>query len=104
MGNSYNAQCWAEARAHARDYTTQVVARHPDIAPLSEASEAFGDVASALGEVASLFPFCFEKDPVENDATIEEAVGHLRLAHEAEVRALGALREAIAAWPPEEGA
>ena len=49
-GHGYNAQCWAEARAYARDFLGRAAGRNEAVAePLGHAGEAFADVAAALG-------------------------------------------------------
>jgi hypothetical protein len=99
FGGSYNAQCWAEGRAHARDFLERAAGRQADIPALRAAHAALVESAAALREVAALFPFTQEPGKVNDGAAIEAAVGHLRRARDADGHALVALREALAVWP-----
>jgi hypothetical protein len=96
LGNSYNAQCWAEARRHACAFLDRIVGRYPCAHRIGLARDAFADVAAALRSVAEIFPFSSEPGVVEGEARIDEAVRHLALAREHEARAIDLLREAIA--------
>jgi hypothetical protein len=102
FGNSYNAQCWAEARAFAREYVGRVAQLHPRVAGLPEAHAALRDVSDAMAVVAELFPFTFDQGNVDDAQVISTARDRLGVARAAEERAIAALRTAIAAWPEEE--
>ena len=96
-GNSYNAQCWAEARRFARDFTARLAERN-DIPGLTGARKALEMSAGALGIVAETFPFDFNPAPVTDATKIATAREALRAARAADATALAAFREALAAW------
>jgi hypothetical protein len=97
LGNSYNAQCWAEARRCAHAFLDRLVnkteARYPI---LIEARDAFHTVADRLRQVAELFPFTSAEGVVEDGAVIDEAADLLAAAGAAEQQALDALRTMLA--------
>ena len=100
FGNSYNSQCWAEARAHARDFVGRAAERNEGVAePLTHAHEAFVEVAAALEELAKRFPFTQDPGEIEDDGEIEAAVGLIGKAKAAEERALESMVAALATWP-----
>lgn len=88
FGHSYNVQCWAEARAHARDFLMTFEG-------CSAAHEAFTEVARALAGLAERFPFTKEEGAIEDADAIEGAVEALRVAKGADRRALEALAGAL---------
>jgi hypothetical protein len=96
FGNAYNAQCYASAKAYARDFLARVAQRNPAVAaPLGRAAEAYRDVAAAMKQVATLFPFPAGKQSEDSDKR-GEAIVALRDAQAAETRAADALAEAMA--------
>jgi hypothetical protein len=98
-GNSYNTQCWAEARQQARDFIGRLAERNPAVSePLGKAHEAYCKVAEAMTAVAEIFPFSMEPGEVEDAAMIETAVDHLRKAKAAEAGALEAMIGALTDW------
>lgn len=93
FGNSYNTQCWAEARRHAHRYFERLVDRHGAARPLLvQTRDALAEVALHMGRLAELFPFTQEEGCIEDSVLIEEAVGLLKASRGAEERAIGALR------------
>ena len=94
FGNAYNAQCYAEGRALARDFLRRVAGRNAAVAgALDRAVAAYAGAADALKRFAGLFPF----PPGEqmNDAgTRAEGVEALKQAKAEEARAVEALAEA----------
>lgn len=106
FGAAYNAQCWAEARARARDFVGRVAERTgaggkgaaASAEALTEATGGFTAVADSLAQVARLFPFPGTKDGPGPQAC-RAAAKALRAAKSAEERAAHALREAIVKWP-----
>lgn len=101
MGHSYNAQCWAEARAFARDFTGRLAERTEGDAAehLGRARDAFAAVADALADVAARFPLTFEAGEVPDGEDRLHAIERLRAARRAEPRAIDALASALSAWP-----
>jgi hypothetical protein len=101
FGNSYNAQCYHEGRAFARDFLKRVCARNPQVAALAIAADAYAEAAEAMAHVAKLFPFPYEAEAIpEQDR--REAVGYLRAAQAAETRTAEALTAAVYAdWKSE---
>jgi hypothetical protein len=99
FGNAYNTQCWAESRHFAHEFLQRVAARNAGVAePLNRAIAAYGDVTSAMSEVAGIFGFP-PRGEVEHPANRTRAVELLRQAKVAETRAAEALAEAAANWP-----
>lgn len=97
FGNAYNAHCWAEGRRFAHEFLSRVARRDPDLAgPVGRAAEAFGAVAAALHEVATLFPFP-QGGAIGEESVRAKAAEHLQAAKAAEARAAEALGEAGAA-------
>ncbi|MEM8781517.1 MAG: hypothetical protein AAGE65_01560 [Planctomycetota bacterium] len=98
--NSYNAQCWSEARRHAVEYIDRLATRLPGVAgPLRDAHVAYRVVADRLRAVATLFPWKDDRDAavVEDRDAITLASEHLVAARNAEAQAALALRAALAA-------
>jgi hypothetical protein len=101
-GNSFNAQCWSEARRFAHEFLSRLAARNRRVAePLRLAATAYADVAEAIGDVATLFPFPDSRKLVEDPKRRAEAIQALRAAKAAEAKAAQALAQAAADWPPE---
>ncbi|MFG0253285.1 MAG: hypothetical protein ACF8NJ_10480 [Phycisphaerales bacterium JB038] len=98
LGNSYNAQCWAEARGYAERFLGRLAQRYPTAVRIALARDAFAEVAALLRAVADLFPFTTEEGLVEDRQVLEPACEHLRQAREAEARGLARLEEALAAF------
>jgi hypothetical protein len=102
FGNSFNAQCWAEARRFAHEFLSRLAARNQRVAePLRRAVTAYADVAEAIGDVASLFPFPDSRKMVEDPKRRAEAIQALRAAKAAEAKAAEAMAQAAADWPRE---
>ena len=100
MGNSYNAQCWAEAKRFARDFLSRLVERNEHAAePLRQAVAEYARAADAMGKLAQLFPFPGENREVDDPAKRAEGIEALRTSRDAEARAAGALSRAAADWP-----
>jgi len=103
FGNSYNAQCWAEAKRFARDFLRRLAGRNEVVAePLGDAADAYAEAAEAMGKVAELFPFPDPERKVDDPEVWEQAVAALRTAEAAEARAAEALGEAAKRWPEAE--
>jgi hypothetical protein len=99
FGNSYNAQCWAEAKRFAHEFLLRLAGRNESVAaPLGRAAEAYGEAAKHMGVVAELFPFPDPEEKVKEAEVRAKAVEALRAARSAEARAMAALREAAAQW------
>jgi len=87
FGNSYNAQCYCEAKAFAHEFLMGVAKRQPPIAEmLKPAVEDYATVKAAMKRVAELFPFPGEKE-VKDPQVIEQATAALKEAQAAETRA-----------------
>jgi hypothetical protein len=100
FGNSFNAQCWAEAKRFARDFVQRLAKRNQPVAgPLNDAAAAYVKVAEAMDRVAQLFPIDDPKENVKDRAIRMQAMNALRVAKGAEVRAAEALTQAAAKWP-----
>jgi hypothetical protein len=100
FGNSFNAQCWAEAKRFARDFVQRLAKRNKPVAgPLNDAAAAYVQVAEAMDRVAHLFPIDDPKENVKDRAIRTQAMNALRVAKAAEVRAAEALTKAAANWP-----
>ena len=100
FGNSYNAQCWAEAKRFARDFLSRVAGRNKAAAdPLNRAVAAYSQAADAMGKVAELFPFPDTEKNVEDAVVRQQAIQALKTAKEAEARAVAALNQAAEKWP-----
>jgi hypothetical protein len=95
-GNAYNAQCYAEGRSLAAQFLGRVAERNPDLAAgLAAPVDRFREAASAMARVAELFPFPGSWGrPVEEEATIRDAVEALHEAREAESHAVAGLASA----------
>ncbi|MCZ6793206.1 MAG: hypothetical protein O7J95_06295 [Planctomycetota bacterium] len=102
FGNSYNAQCWAEARTHAREFVGRVASRNSGSLHLARAHEFFGESAGHLTAVAELFPFPQEGESIEDQGLIESAAAEIRAAGQADGRAKDALLGALSEWPAAE--
>jgi len=102
FGNAYNAQCYAEGRAFARDYLRRVAERQPTVAaPIRRAAAAYEKGAEAMKRVAELYPFPCE-DKLANPDHATEAIAALKEAKLAETAAAQALAEAVEIeWQPE---
>jgi hypothetical protein len=100
-GNSYCAQCFAEARRFAAEFVGRLAGRHPDNEPLQLAVEPYLTVVEAMNRVSQLFPFPGkENQTVQDPITIDESCAALREAQVAETRAADAMTLAVAApWP-----
>jgi len=99
-GNSYNAQCWAEAKRCAHQFLARLAERNPAVAePLGRAAKAYGEASEAMGVVAHLFPFPDAESKVADPEVRAKAIPALRAAKAAETRAASALAEAAASWP-----
>ncbi|MBT3234041.1 MAG: hypothetical protein HN356_14660 [Calditrichaeota bacterium] len=98
--NSYNAQCWAEARMLGSDFLKKVADRHKENVDIGKAHESLRDVAVELGAVAEMFPFTmrFEGDPITDKDVIETAVEHLQAAKAAEEKAIESMNKALQIW------
>jgi hypothetical protein len=101
FGNSYCAQCYAEAKRFARDFVGRLLERNDFAAEsLSEAHLAYGQVAEAVGRVAEAFPFPGQGGNVEDVVAITTACDALREAEAAEAQGAGSLRAALdVEWP-----
>ena len=100
FGNSFNTQCWAEAKRFARDFVQRLAKRNrPVAAPLNDAAAAYARVAEAMEKVARLFPIDDPEEHVKDRAIRTEAMNALRVAKGAEARAAEALAQAAAKWP-----
>ncbi len=89
FGNSYNAQCWAEARRRAKTFVGRLAERYArEGAPLHRIRRAFDEVSENLDRVAELFPFTKEEGAVADSDRIDSAVAHLEVARAAEQSAI----------------
>ena len=103
FGNSFNAQCWAEAKRFARDFVQRLAKRNEPVAgPLNDAAAAYVQVAEAMDRVAHLFPIDDPEEHVKDPAVRTEAVNALRSAKSAEARAAEPLTQAWANWSQDE--
>jgi len=101
FGNSYCAQCFAEAKRFARDFVGRLLERN-DFAtdPLSQAHLAYEEVVAAMARIAEAFPFPSQGEKVEDLVAITTACDALREAEAAEARAAEGLRAALdIEWP-----
>ena len=98
--NSYNSQCWSEARKLAQEFVGRLADRYPEVASLRSARGAFETISDKLAKVADLFPFTmkFEQEPITDSSMIEEAAGQLKEARVAELQAIAFLTEALLEW------
>lgn len=95
FGNAYNAQCYCEGKAFARDFLPRVAERNPLVAePLNRAAEAYRDVAAAMKRVGELFPFPPGKQS-EDPQVRAKAIPLLKEAQAAESRAADSLSKAV---------
>jgi hypothetical protein len=100
FGNSYNAQCWAEAKRFARDFVGRLAARNENVAePLHRAQVAYAEAADAMGKVAQLFHFPDTENKVGDPENRAKAVAALKVAKAADERAATAMAEAAKLWP-----
>lgn len=100
MGNSYNAQCWAEAKRFAHDFLSRLAERNRHAAkPLKQAVVEYAQAADAMGELAQLFPFPGENREVDDPAKRATGIEALHISRDAEARAADALRQAARDWP-----
>ncbi len=98
--NSYNSQCWSEARKLAAEFLGRLADRHPAVTSLRSAHSAFETVSQRLSEIADLFPFTmkFEAEPITDPATIRKATASLQEAKASELQAIDFLTEALSQW------
>ena len=98
--NSYNAQCWAEARHFAAEFIGKLAENNPEIKPLIEAHGHFLAVAEQMEGISEMFPFTmeFEKDKIIDSETITKAIGYLETAKVNEIQAIDSLKEALSIW------
>lgn len=97
FGNAYNAQCWAEAKTFAREHLKRVAKRNEKPSEiLNEAVLHYENVCAAMNEIAKLFPFP-PQDQLKDEKNRKAAIEHLKAAHEAETKAVGAMQKAIRA-------
>jgi hypothetical protein len=102
FGNSYNAQCWAEAKRFAHEFLLRLAGRNESVAaPLGRAAEAYAEAAKHMGVVAELFPFPDTEGKVNDPEARSKVIEALRAARAAEARAMAAVLEAAAQWPRE---
>lgn len=104
FGNNYCAQCFSNGKQYARDFVGRLAARNEHAAgPLDEAIIAYEDCADAMGIVAQTFPFPGpEEENIEDLVSIDQAAEALATARDAEMRAAGAMAEALLVeWPDE---
>jgi len=98
--NSYNAQCWSEARHFAAEFIGKVAENNSENKPLKEAHGYFLAVAEQMLGISEMFPFTmkFEKDLITDSETISKAVGYLETAKVNEIQAVDSLKEALLIW------
>jgi len=98
--NSYNAQCWSEARLFAAEFIGRLAGNNPEIKPLEEAHRYFLEVSEQMRGISEMFPFTmkFEKDVITDSETISKAVGYLETAKVNEIQAVDSLKEALLIW------
>ena len=98
--NSYNAQCWSEARHFAAEFIGKLAKNNSEIQPLKEAHSCFLAVAEQMNEISEMFPFTmkFEKEKIIDAGTIRKAVGCLERAKASEIQAVDSLKEALLIW------
>jgi hypothetical protein len=96
FGNSYNAQCYAEGRAFARDYLGRVAGRQPGVGALRDAQQQYVQAAAAMAEMAKLFPMPYSRESIPQSDRLA-AADLLKQARDAETRALAALDQAVQA-------
>jgi hypothetical protein len=98
--NSYNAQCWSEARHFAAEFIGKLAKNNSEIKPLNEAHGSFLAVAEQMKGISEMFPFTmkFEKDKITDSETITKAIGYLETAKLNESKALDSLQEALSVW------
>ncbi len=105
FGNSYCAQCFADAKRLAEGFLARLAKRNPAAeGPLSDAMIAYQECADAMKKVADVFPFPPQgNEPVKDEKTIASACEGLRAAEAAETRGVKALEIALEAmWTKEE--
>lgn len=98
FGNSYNAQCWAEARRFAAAFLDRLAGRHDQTPALRRAADQMLTCATRLQAVKNLFPFPGQPDHLNADAC-QKARDALSQAAEAETLALDALADAAQLLP-----
>ncbi len=99
FGNSYNTQCWTDLKRMAREFLTRLAARNSRVAePLGRAVAAYGDVVTAMENVADLFPFPDAEGKVNDPTVRAQAIEPLRAAQAAEAKATEALAQAVSHW------
>jgi hypothetical protein len=99
FGNSYCAQCFADAKRMAELFVGRLAKRNPAAeGPLSDAMVAYQACADAMKKVADVFPFPPKgNEPVTDEKQIGAACDGLRAAEAAETRAVKALETALEA-------
>ncbi|MCK5115121.1 MAG: hypothetical protein KAR44_00875 [Candidatus Aegiribacteria sp.] len=98
--NSYNAQCWSEARQFAADFIGRLAKNNSEIEHLREAHDYFLAVAENMKGISEMFPFTlkFEKDLITDSETITRAIGFLESAKKNEIGAIESLKQALSEW------
>jgi len=93
FGNTYNSQCYAEAKSFALVFLKRVAERNPSIrAKLEKAVDLYQIVADEMIKMAKLFPFPPKKE-IENEKSRSEAITALNNAKVAETKAVDVLIE-----------
>lgn len=98
--NSYNAQCWSEARHFAAEFIGRLAKNNSEVKPLKEAHSHFLMVAEQMQRISEMFPFTmkFEKDKIVDSETITRAIGYLETAKLYEIQAVDSLKKALSVW------
>jgi hypothetical protein len=100
FGNSYNTQCWTDAKRMAHAFVTRLAERNAAVSKqLGAAAAAYAEVVAAMERVADLFPFPDSEKKVEDPKIRAQAIEPFRAAKAAEAKATNALAAAVAAWP-----
>jgi len=99
FGMAYNSAVWAECRRFAVGFLAEAKERiGGKVAPLFDgAARCYGTVAQCLTKVSEIFPFPPKGEDVKDVERCAVALGHLRVAWEAEESGLDALQAIVGA-------
>ena len=99
FGMAYNAAVWSECHRFAAQFLSEAKERiGGEVAPLFDRAAGYYEtVAQCLTKVCDLFPFPPKGEGVKDAERCAAAIGHLKVAREAEESGLGALETIEAA-------
>lgn len=95
--NSYNAQCWSEARNWSAEFVERISKQYPKVEPLKQASDHLKFVAEQMNQISKIFPFTmkFEQEMITDQEVITKAISCLKVAKKNEEKSILYLKSAL---------